>query len=43
MERPDTVILIETEDGVQRMTAAEMFDNFERDAAELEALRVCVG
>ncbi len=37
------MILIETEEGVQRMTVREMFDSFERDAADLEALRVCVG
>ncbi len=42
-ERPDGVILIEGEDGVQRMTAREMFESFERDAADLEALKVCVG
>ncbi len=34
--RADGVILIETEDGVQRMTVREMFDSF-------EALKVCVG
>ncbi len=41
--RPDKVILIEDENGVQRMTAVEMFDSFERDAADFEALKVCVG
>ena len=42
-ERPDEVILIETEDGVQRRTVCKMFDSFERDADDLEALKVCVG
>ncbi len=42
-ERPDGVILIEGEDGVQHMAAREMFESFERDAADLEALKVCVG
>ena len=37
------MILIEGEDGVQRMTAREMFESFDRDAADLEALKVCVG
>ena len=41
--RADGVILIETEDGVQRMTAREMFDSFERDVVNFEALKVCVG
>ncbi len=27
----------------QRMTAREMFDGFERDLDDFEALRVCVG
>ncbi len=35
-ESPDEVILIEAEEGVQRMTMCEMFDSF-------EALKVCVG
>ncbi len=30
-EWPDKMILIETEDGVQRMTVGEMFDDFEPD------------
>ena len=34
--RADGVILIETEDGVQRMAVREMFDDF-------EALKVCLG
>ena len=40
-EWPDKMILIETEYGVQRMTV-EMFDSFERDLEDLEALKVCV-
>ncbi len=43
LERPDKAILIETEDGVQRMTVREMFDSFERDAVNFEALKVGVG
>ncbi len=43
LEWTDGVILIEDEDGVQRMTAREMFDSFERDAEDLEALKICVG
>jgi hypothetical protein len=35
--------LIETEEGVQRMTVREMFESFERYAADFEALKVCVG
>ncbi len=35
--------MIETEDGVQRMTMCEMFDDLERDLEDFEALKVCVG
>lgn len=42
-ERGGDEILIEGEGGFERMTADEMFDSFERDAADLDALRVCVG
>ncbi len=35
----DEVILIETEDGVQRMTVREMFDDFERDTAVIALSR----
>ena len=42
-EWPDEVILIETEEGVQRMTEREMFDSFERDLDDFEALKICVG
>ncbi len=42
--RMDEMIWTEGDDGIAaRMTAAEMFDSFERDAADLEALKVCVG
>ncbi len=37
------MILIETEDGVQRMTVREMFESFEHAAENFEALKVCVG
>ena len=34
----------EADDGIaERMTVAEMFDSFERDLEDLEALKVCVG
>ena len=35
--------MIEDEDGVQRMTMCEMFDSFERDLDDFEALKICVG
>ena len=42
--RMDEMIWTEADDGIAaRMTAAEMFDSFERDAANLDALKVCVG
>ena len=41
--RADEVILIETEDEVQRTTVREKFDSFERDLDDFEALKVCVG
>ncbi len=37
------MILIEDEYGVQRMTMCEMFDSFERDLDDFEALKICVG
>ena len=42
-ERSDEVILIETGDGVQRMTVCDMLDSFERNLEDFEALKVCVG
>ncbi len=40
-ERTDKSIMIETEDGVQRMTLCEMFAEFERDLENLEVLKIC--
>ncbi len=40
---PDEVILIETEDGVERMTLRVIFYDFERDLDDFEALKVCLG
>ncbi len=39
----DEVILVETGDGVQRMTARDMLDSFERALEGFEVLKVCVG
>ena len=39
----DQNILIEGENGVQRLTARAMFESFDRDLDDFEALRVCVG
>ncbi len=42
--RGDEPIWTEADDGTAaRMTADEMFESFERDAADFEALKVCVG
>jgi hypothetical protein len=38
-----SALVIEDEDGVQRMTMYEMFDSFERDLDDFGALKVCVG
>ena len=41
--RENETILIEDADGVRRMTVAEMFQSFQRDADDLAALRACAG
>ncbi len=41
--REDELIWTETDGIAERMTAREMFDSFERDAEDLEALKICVG
>ena len=42
--REGEMIWTEAEDGIaERMTAREMFDGFERDLDDFEALKVCVG
>ncbi len=41
--REDEVILFETETGLERMTVRQMLDEFEGDAEDFEALKVCVG
>lgn len=36
--------MFETEDGnIERLTVREMMEEFERDADDLAALRICVG
>ncbi len=40
----DEALWLETDDGTaSRMTAREMFKSFERNAANLDALKICVG